>query len=471
MFEARPYQDDIIQRAAQSLKAHQSSVIQLGTGGGKTGLASLLAGRCVAKGKRILFTVHRDFLLDQTMMAFENVNLDFGIVAAGFSANYRAPAQIASINSLARRLDKIRPVDLVIVDECHHILAPSWLAVVRHFMEQGAKVLGLTATPWRASGAALGSVFTDMVCGPSVRWLIDNGYLSKYRAFAPSIPDLKGVHTRAGDYAQDEIDRIMDKPTLVGDAIATMTKHCPNGQALAFCVSVMHSEHTAAAFSAAGITARHIDGETPRDERRAIIQAFRRKDIRVLTSVEIFGEGFDSPAVDCLLLLRPTQSLALHLQQLGRGLRTAPGKEYVTICDHAGNLLRPHLGLPDQDFQWSLEGGAERKKSDEQKSPGVKQCAECFRAYPATRPSCPECGAVPEGKPREIETREGDLQEINAIDLFRAKAQRQREQQHAKSLDDLIAIGRRRGYKNPGFWARQVWGARQQKRSVRSATR
>src|SRR5690349_25153109 len=127
MLVARPYQDELLAYARKSLAAHQATILQLPTGGGKTHLGSLLAQLCVAKGKRVMFTVHRDFLLDQTMIAFQNIGLDFGIVAAGFSPDYRAPAQIASINSLARRLDKIRSVDLLIVDECHHVLAPSWL--------------------------------------------------------------------------------------------------------------------------------------------------------------------------------------------------------------------------------------------------------------------------------------------------------------------------------------------------------
>lgn len=450
------HQSDLLNAARQSLKSSAATVVQLGTGGGKTHLGSTFAKLCVDKSKRVIFTVHRDFLVDQTVEAFRRVGLDFGIIGPNITPDYWAQAQIASIDTLRHRLDKVRPCDLLIVDECHHVLAPSWLGVVRHFMASGAKVLGLTATPWRMSGASLNTVFTDMVQGPSVRWLIDNGYLSDYRAFAPSSPDLQGVHTRAGDYVQTEVSDIMDQPTLVGDAVATYQRLSSGGRALAFCTSVMHSEHVAASFRNAGIRAIHLDASTPKDERRRIIAKFKAGDIDVLSSVEIFGEGFDSPAVDALILLRPTQSLGLHLQQLGRGLRTYPGKKKVSIHDHAGNLLR--LGMPDDDFEWSLDGGVEKKKKEE-KSIAAMQCAHC---YAVAKPFsvCPECGHVREIEGRIIKQVEGELQEITEIESFRAKAERKKEVQKAKTLADLQVIERARGYKRG--WAYMQWKVKQQ---------
>ncbi len=453
------FQAELLNGSRNSLRVNQAVIAQLGTGGGKTYLGSEYVRLCLAKNKRCLFIVHRDFLIEQTAEALRNAGVEFGIIAAGYTPDYRAAAQIASIDTLRHRMAKVGKFDLVIVDECHHVLAPTWLGVVRQFMEMGAKVLGLTATPWRMSGAALGTVFTDMVQGPPIRWLIDNGYLSDYRAFAPSTPDMDGVHVRAGDYVQSETEKLMDQPTLVGDAVATYQRLARGGRALAFCTSVLHSQHVAASFRDSGVRAWHLDGTTAKDERRTIIARFKRGEIDVLSSVEIFGEGFDSPAVDALILLRPTQSLGLHLQQLGRGLRTAPGKQRVIVSDHAGNCLR--LGLPDDDFQWSLQGGAEKKKGAGDKAIAVMQCAKC---YAVAKPFkiCPECGHKREIEGRSVKQVEGELVELE-IDVMRRKAAQQLEVQMAKTIADLVAIGKRRGYKSPYFWATKVIQGRRAK--------
>lgn len=415
-------------------------------------MGASLARLCVDKGKRVIFSVHRDFLMDQTAAAFRNVDLThFGMIGAGLTPDFTAPAQIASIDTLRHRLDRVRACDLLIVDECHHVLAPSWLGVVRHFMAKGAKVLGLTATPWRMSGAALGTVFTDMVCGPSIRWMIENGYLSRYRAFAPALPDLRGVHTRGGDYVHGEIEKVMDKPTLVGDAVETYKRLANGGRALAFCVSVVHSEHVAAQFNANGIVAKHLDGNAPKDLRTRTISAFKRGEIQVLSSVDIFGEGFDSPAVDAVILLRPTQSLALHLQQIGRGLRTAPGKERVTIADHAGNCLR--LGLPDDDFKWTLEGGAIRKRAADEKAIAVRQCTKCFCCHKPA-PSCPECGFVYVTEGRKVKEIDGDLVELSSIEAHHKRSERDAEIKRAKTLGDFETIAAKYQYARGWAWHR-----------------
>lgn len=458
MLQLYPHQASLLSAARTSLMSNAATLIQLGTGGGKTAIGSELVRLCIAKCKRCLFIVHRDFLIEQTAQALDLADVQYGIIAAGYTPNYWARAQIASIDTLRHRLGVVPKFDLVIVDECHHVLAPTWLAVVRHFMAQGAKVLGLTATPWRASGAALGSVFTDMVQGPSIRWLIDNGYLSDYRAFAPSTPDMTDVHVRAGDFVAAESEKIMDEPTLTGDAVSTYMRLAKGGRALAFCTSVMHSQHVSASFRDAGVRSWHLDGATPKDERRAIIKKFRDGQIDVLCSVEIFGEGFDCPAVDALILLRPTQSIALHLQQIGRGLRIAPGKSKVIIADHAGNLMRN--GMPDSDYKWSLDGGVQKKKGKSDTIPAM-QCAFCYAvAKPFT--VCPECGRARVIEGRSVKQVEGELVELE-IDALRDKAARQLEMQRAETLHDLMRIGKARGYSKPYFWATKVLQGRKAK--------
>jgi superfamily II DNA or RNA helicase len=220
-----------------------------------------------------------------------------------------------------------------------------------------------------------------------------------------------------------------------------------------FAAGVANSQSIVAQFNAAGIRAEHVDGSMSVVERDAIVERFRRGETLILSNADLFGEGFDVPAIEAVILLRPTKSLSLYLQQVGRALRPMAGKSEAIILDHAGNSLRH--GLPDDEREWSLEDRERRAKRDALDTP-VRQCTECFYVYrPA--PKCPQCGHAPPVQVREIEQIEGTLAEVKRIEP-RAKF---REQGRADSLEALIELGRARGYKNPQFWARKVWASRQ----------
>lgn len=454
------FQDDIVNQARLKLSTCQSCLIQSPTGSGKTTIGSMIAAGAMRKGKRIMFTVHRDFLVDQTIEAFNNWGIPYSLIVSGYTPDYGAPAQIASIDTLRHRLDKVRHADLVVVDEAKHSLAPSWLKTLRHFMAKGTKVIGLDATPWRMSGAGLGEVYESMVCGPPVRWLIENGYLADYKAYAPFTPDLSGIHIKQGDYDKHELAERLDTPSICGDAIIHYKRYAMGKRAAAFCVSIMHSEHVAASFNDAGIPAAHLDGTMDRDQRRRILDSLRSGKIKVMCSVEVCGEGLDIKELDAVILLRPTQSLALHFQQIGRALRKCPGKDRAVILDHANNLRS--LGLPDEPIEWSLDGDIERKKRQAEKSLPVRQCPACYRCHrPA--PVCPECGHVYITEGRSVKQIEGELTEVSEIESFRRKAELHREVQQAKTLGELMAIGKARGYKSPLYWAKHVLNGRQAK--------
>jgi superfamily II DNA or RNA helicase len=448
----------MIQEARQASIEHSGVIIQSPTGSGKTVIGSTIAQSAASKGGGVIFTVHRDFLIDQTAQTFQAVGLDnFGIIAAGVTPNPRPLAQIAAIDTLKNRLDKVAVPKLLIVDEAHHSVAAGWAKVINHFKARGTKVLGLSATPIRLDGRGLGEHYDYMVKGPSVRWLIDNKFLCDYEAYVPSSIDLSGVHTRMGDFVKAEAEEVVDKPTITGDAIREYSAKAPGKRAVVFCISIAHSEHVCAQFNAAGIRAAHIDGTTPKDERKRILAAFRRGEILVLTSVDIFGEGFDLPAVEVAILLRPTQSLSLHLQQIGRALRMLAGKDRALILDHVGNLMR--LGLPDSDFDWSLDGKKKRaKKPGEEPSVFVKQCESCYSVF-WPPPQCPRCGHVHETQAREIEHVEGELQKITPEMRKAISMAKKREVGMAQSLEDLERIGKVRGYKDG--WAEKVWASKE----------
>lgn len=440
----------------------QSLVLQAPTGAGKTLLTAHMIGTAASKGFGAWFVCHRRELIKQSIRTFSQVGVKFGVCAAGWMEANRQPVQIASIQTLANRFNRLLRPKLIVWDEAHHVAAASWSRIFKAIPD--AFHVGLTATPERLDGRGLGDYFAKMVKGPSVQWLIENGFLSPYRLYAPSGISVAGVATRMGDFVKSELAAVVDKPTITGDAIREYRKRADGKRAVVFCTSIQHSQHVVAQFQAAGIPAAHVDGETDVESRDAAIRRFERGDIKVLSNVELFGEGFDLPAIEAAILLRPTQSLGLYLQQVGRALRPAPGKDHAVILDHAGNCERH--GLPDEDREWSLEGRVARRSGD---SAGgfVRTCPRCFAAQLPGGAACKFCGHVFEVSPREVKQVEGDLQEIDTAAI---RSQRAKEQGRAQTLEELTAIGIHRGYKHARRWAHHVFQSRQAKRLAEGRT-
>ena len=457
MFALRDYQSDLIDRARHELRTHRSVLVQAPTGAGKTALAAFMIASAAQRGKRAWFVCHRDFLLTQTAGAFDAVGVPYGYIAAGMPANPYQAIQIASVGSLARRLHKLAPPDLIVWDEAHHVAAKTWASIFR--WASVAHHVGLSATPARLDGRGLGDFFGAMVHGPSVGRLIADGYLSRYRAFAPSTPDLGRVHTRAGDYVTRELAGVMDTSTIAGNIVGQYCARAIGRSAIYYAVSIEHSQHLAASFQASGVNARHLDGTASAAERLDAATALGDGRISVLSNVDLFGEGFDLGAlapgatIECVGLCRPTQSPALHLQQIGRALRPKP--EPAIILDHAGNLMRH--GLPDDPREWGLDG-IDRKSRNADNGPPVRTCERCYGVFGAGTRTCPYCGHEAEIAAREVEEVDADLAEIDR-DLLQAA--RHREVQRARTMEDLIRVGTMRGYKSPAGWARHVLKARE----------
>jgi superfamily II DNA or RNA helicase len=451
----RDYQQRAIDDVRQAIAAgHRRVLLQAPTGSGKTVLMAFMASGAARRGKRTMFVVHRQELLYQASATFDAQGIDHGIIAPGHSMT-RDPIQVASVQTLVRRLDRVAPPDLMIFDEAHHCPSSTWRRVFQRYPE--AKMVGLTATPTRLDGRGLDDLFDVMVRGPGVRELIDTGYLSDYTVYAPPIGiDVSAVRTRAGDFAKEQLAGAVDKPTITGDAVRHYLRFARGRRAIAFCVSIAHSEHVATQFQAVGVTAQHIDGKEDSRRRRRIMERFAAGDIQVLTNCDLVSEGLDVPGVEAAILLRPTQSLSLYLQQVGRALRPQPGKTAI-ILDHAGNVLRH--GLPDDEREWTLQGRP-RKRGKGERPPEVRvtQCPVCFACH-APAPICPACGHVYETQGRDIEHVEGELERIDA-DEFRR--QRQREVGRARTLEELEAIAETRGYSKG--WAFHIYRARQRKR-------
>ncbi len=444
----RPYQLDLIERTRQAMRQRARRIcIQLPTGGGKTVLIAQMLATAAQRGKRAWFCVHRKELLEQSVETFiEAADIHTGIVAAGYPSSPLAPVQVCSVQSLARRMDRLTRPDLLVWDECHHLASRTWSDTAKAFPE--AIHIGLTATPQRLDGKGLGAYFDTLIEGPTTAQLIAQGWLSPYKFYAPSHANLAGVHRVAGDYNKRELAGAMEQSSVVGDALSHYRQHCDGGRALVFAWSIEASERIAAQFVAAGIAAQHVDGETPKAARTAAMKGFRYGDVRVLCNVDLFGEGLDVPDCDAIFLLRPTQSLGLYLQQCGRGLRPATNKSYVRIFDHANHWERH--GLPDDDRRWSLTGAT--KNGREEMVTGVKRCASCFGV---TRPSarvCPYCGAAFVRQAREVEQVDGELQETALDELRVLRSQRQSFYAQCQTLAQWQALAKRLRYRAGWAW-------------------
>lgn len=454
----RPYQEAIIEEARGHMaQGVRKILIQSPTGSGKTALTAKMIGTAASKGMTAWFIVHRRELIKQSSEAFATAEVHHGIVSSGFHPNPFSQVQVCNVASLRSRHKDMRQPNLIVWDECHHQTAGTWDKLFKSY--PNAYHVGLTATPLRLDGSGLDKHYDAMINGPSVRWLIDNGFLSNYKLFAPATVSLAGIHTRMGDFVKSELDELMDKPTITGNAISEYSRRSPDARAIAFAVSIKHSKHIAEQFMKRGIAAAHVDGKTPQAQRDYLIEEFRRGRIKVLSNVDLFGEGFDVPALDAIIMLRPTQSLGLYLQMVGRALRVSPGKSHAIILDHVGNCERH--GLPDQEREWTLKGRAKSRANKRADNVSVRICDSCFAAQPLTEKVCVFCGYIFPVKEREIEEVDGDLVEI---DPAKVKQVRRQEQHRASSFDDLVELGKSRGYKKPYYWAKHIMNARQRRK-------
>lgn len=469
MITLRPDQAAVLDAVREAFRSHQSVLVQCATGWGKTALATVIAKGASEKRRRVIFSVHRRQLVTQTALTFQKVGLDYGYVASGFPANPFASVQIATVGTLGNRLARWM-ADLLVVDEGHLAAAPTWRKVIDHYRGVGAKILILSATPTRLDGKPLSGIADTMICGPSVRWLMDQRILSAYKAYAPVSPDMAGMHTRAGDYVPAELTERFDKPTVIGDAITAWRKYAYGKRTIAFAFSRKHGRNLCGAYNQAGIPAVYVDGETPDDERRLSIGRLADGDARIIVGVNLFTEGFDLSSqvgrevpIEAGAFLRPTKSLALAMQMVGRTLRRKDSP--AILMDHV-NLFQEH-GLPDAEREWSLDGAVKDKQAGER----TIQVTICHACMAVVRPAykCSECGAVRQVNGREIDIREGELQEID-IERLREHHQfvaQKIEERGCKSLADWERLAAIRGFKRGWAWHR--WQLQQRKAAGRSA--
>jgi DNA repair protein RadD len=431
-------------RALESLRSslmagNRRPMLQAPTGAGKTILAAAIVDGALAKGKRVLFVVPFLSLIDQTLAAFAAQ----GITCTGAIQGYHPatdgtqPVQVASLQTLQRR--RLPQADVVIVDEAHR-----WFRFMDEWMArpewQKVPFIGLSATPWTKG---LGKHYDDLVVAATTAELIEKGFLASFKVFAPAHPDLSAVKTVAGDYHEGQLSEAMSQPVLIADTVLTWLRLGENRPTLCFAVDRAHARRIADEFEAAGVPTGYVDAKTPRDERERIGNRLREGQIKVVCNVGCLTTGVDWD-VRCIILARPTKSEMLYTQIIGRGLRTAEGKQDCLILDHSDTTLR--LGFVSDIHHDTLDDGRHQQKSGSSRdkpTPLPKECPACSFLKPAGVHKCPSCGFAPE-RQSLIEEKTGSLVQLNG-----KKKGKQEVTAHGRQefYSMLLWVQQERGYK------------------------
>lgn len=400
-----PHQQDIFERVQKSFRQGvKRPLVVAGCGSGKSFLFAKMCELMSEKGF-VLVLVHRIELKEQHLALFEQHGINTENIL------------VESVFTVVRRLESYPKPIAIVLDEAHLSKARSWEKVIEYF---DTYVIGFTATPTRLDGKPLGDVYEKIIEGNSVQWLIENKYLSPYRYYAPLKLDLTGVKKTAGDYSTSEVEQKVMKRAIYDDVIKRYKELASDRKTIVYCVSVKHSKKTAEEFRTAGFKAEHLDGTTPAEKRRQVMQDFRDGKVQILCNCMLFVEGISVSDCDCCVLLRPTQSLALFIQSSMRCMRYLPGKEAL-ILDFVGNFQRH--GLPDDDREWSLQAKlSPRKEYGDDGKLLVTQCENCFATYLSAN-VCPYCGAERELTQKELENiKEIELQEIKRKRIEKMKS-------------------------------------------------
>jgi len=431
MINLYDYQKNIIEQIKKNIREHSNICVVSPCGSGKSIIQGKLTAMANKKGNRVLFLVHRKELCEQIEKTFKLCGVNFDLCKVGM------------VQTITRNLKSEPEPRIIITDENHHCLAKSYKRIYDNF--SNAVKLGFTATPIRLGGKGLHPIYDKLLIGPSVKWLINNNRLSPYKLYSIKLVDTSKLHIRQGDFKNDEVNDLMEKSMIYGNTIKNYKKFAMGKKTIVYCSSVKASKATNEEFINNGISSKHLDGNTSKKEREKAIEDFRNNKIDILCNVDLFGEGFDVPDCECVILLRPTKSLSLYIQQSMRSMRYKPGKQAI-IIDHVGNCFEH--GLPDHDFQWTLND-LEKKKKKKDEEEKIKQCPGCFLMIENHLKTCPHCGYIFVSERKELSTNENiELKEITQEDIIRAlKKKPMKYYKKITKLSDLIDFQEAKEYK------------------------
>lgn len=364
-------------------------LIQSPPGSGKSVIIATIAKLATDKKNHVLFIVHRKELVEQIQNTFSRQQVD------------EQYTTIMTVGKVANRLDRLPYPSIIITDETHHSRAKTYKKIYDYYSKSFR--LGFTATPWRMNGKGFTDIYDEMIRGKEVDWLIENNFLAPFDYYAPTLADLEKLKTSShGDYTKKSMDDAVSN-AIFGDVVEHY-KHLANGRkAILYAHSIEASKRLAETFNEKGIKAIHADSKTPPKERSEIMDKFRKGEIPVLCNVDLISEGFDVPDCSCVILVRPTASLVLYLQQSMRSMRYQKGKRAI-IIDHVGNYARH--GLPNTEHEWTIKSRAKKKKREVDTLP-VKNCPSCHAVNHSRVRFCYMCG-------EEFQTDQSDKQQVDA---------------------------------------------------------
>ena len=438
----RDYQTELLNKTFQAFReGYRRPLVVAPCGAGKSYIFVELIKR--TRGEALILT-HRQELKEQHEKLMEELGAK--------------NARVAMIRTEANRLGKYPKPELIVADEAHLSRSNSWMQVIDYY---DTFTVGFTATPVRLDGRPLNPPFDTLIQGVSTRWLIENHRLAPYEYYAPTLVDTTGLRTVAGDYVVSDLEQLMNERAIYGNVTKSYLRFAHGQRTICYCVSVEHARRTADTFNSVAIRAKSLSAGTPANQRRKILDDFRAGKITVLCNVGIISEGVSIDEVSCVILARPTLSHALYWQQAMRCMRYQPGK-VAKIIDCVANYTRNPM--VDADVEWSLDKPpTKRRETDENGNFYIRCCPECYMTFP-TAPICPFCGTEYPLHPREIQAKQDiELQRITAEEAARVEAAKKKsriEQGRANTFEELVQLGKQRGYKNPAFWAAQVMRGR-----------
>lgn len=406
-YELRNYQKELITKIRKSLASgHRHIIVQSPPRTGKTVVMAEIARRTTDKGNRVCFIIHRKEVLEQAKATFEEQGVDPNLLEAGM------------VQSLTRHIDQIYPPEVIMIDEAHHALAKSYTRILEAFPT--AYVLLFTATPVRTGRNQLDQIADDIIVGRSIKELTSLGFLAPFKYYGAKnkdVDDKKLRKSSTGDYVTASIEDAVSHK-IYSHTVDEYLDKADSKQAVVYTYSVEAANHLADEFNARGITSEAIDATTPAQVRDTAVRKFRDQQLKVLVNVNLFTEGIDLPNVDCVIMVRPTMSLALFMQFSMRCLNPRPGKTAV-IIDQVGNWER--FGLPNTDRDWKAlaKSKASPAKSLKRGEVQVSQCPDCFGVVEKNEVednTCPLCGYYPLVRKRNYEEQKAQLVEIKASD-------------------------------------------------------
>ncbi len=432
-YQLHDYQNKLVNSARNELSKGNHSVLLVSpAGSGKSVIIAEIARLATEKNGHVLFMVHRKELIEQITGSFHTNEVQM------------ENTTIMTVGRIVNRLDQLPKPSLIITDETHHSLAKTYRDIYDYYAD--VPRLGFTASPWRMSGQGFTDVYESMVEGPQVEWLIENNFLAPYKYYSVNlINEDKLKKSSTGDYTKNSIDDAIGG-TIYGDVIQNYRKLADGKQAIVYCHSVDFSKEVAEAFRSEGIAAEHADAKTSKNEREKIMSDFRSGALKVLCNVDLISEGFNVPDCEVVILLRPTESLVLHIQQSMRSMRYKPGKRAI-IIDHVANYMKH--GLPDTPRKWTLEERERKgnKKTDSDAIP-IKQCPECMSVMLSSISIC-ECGHEFIAE-RNMEVEEAELVEITKDFTLQANYIVTKSVDELSTMEELKAYRKAKNYK-PGW--------------------